>query len=225
MSFNSKNSGKYIGYSPEYGYKTDTSPIGIWDLTSVRDLKTANNWPPEVVYENLTVTATATVAVTGNGTSSLNMFKTSGIVGWDAQVYCSTPFTAPVTLEFNKQAAAVDNGLSYAMISLNSDPTTDVSFTSLEWASYIFRTDRFQVYNNGLNTNWAGYSTSNKFYIVYKENGYIEHYNGSTLLASFYRGVGQTVYLDSSFYSVDATYAGFSNVRVTKRIYNGTGYI
>ena len=223
MSFNIKNSGRYIGYNPQYDYKTESSPVGIWGLDAVVDLKNVNNWPPEVIYENLTMVGGATI--TGSGTSTINMFKTTGVVGWDTQAYCSTPFTAPVTLEFNKQAAALDNGLSYAMISLNSDPTTDVSYTSLDWASYLYRTDIFAVYNNGLSTTWAGYSTSNKFYIVYKENGYIEHYNGSTLLASFYKGVGQTVYLDSSFYSVDATYAGFSNVRVTKRIYNGTGYI
>lgn len=179
--------------------------------------------PP--LYESLTYVASANITLTNNGTDSVNMFKTSGTSAWDNHCYSATPFTAPCTIEFDKQAAATDNGLSYAMIGWNADPTTNASYTSLDHASYPYRTDTYSVYNNGTQVLFSGaWSTSNKFYIVYGTDGYIRHYNGSTLLYSANYGIGQTVYVDTSFYSVNATYGGFSNVRVRKSAWTGTNY-
>ena len=49
------------------------------------------------------------------------------------------------------------------------------------------------------------------------------HYNGPTLLYSVNYG-SATVYLDTSFYAVNNIYGGFSNIRVIKKAWNGTGY-
>jgi len=186
--------------------------------------------PGDVVYEPLSVVAQGSggVAITGNGTTSVSFFKTSGSSAWDTQVYSLQPFTAPVTLEFNKLASPDfgDNGLSYAMISLNADPLTDASYSSLDWAAYPFDLDLYQVYhNNSLVQNGGTWSSSNKFYIVYDTDGFIRHYNGSTLLYQVNTGVGRTVYLDSSLNRVNGGYGGFSNVRITKNAWNGTAYV
>ncbi len=176
-------------------------------------------------YEFLTYTITGGVTVTNNGSSTVNIFRTTGTIGWDTQAYSSTPFTAPCTIEFNKQAAVSDNGESYAMIGWNQDPTIDASYASLDYASYPYRTDTYVVYNNGSNVHSSGaWSTANKFYIVYGVDGYIKHYNGSTLLYSVNYGLGITVYVDTSLYSNNATYGGFSNVKVIKKEWNGTAY-
>lgn len=180
----------------------------------------------ETFYENLTVEFSGNLTVTGNDTSNLSIFKTSGGNSWDNQSYSRTPFTAPCTIEFNKQADTTDNSVSYAMIGWNSDPTTDASYTSLDYASYPYRTDTYSVYNNGSQVHFSGaWSTSNTFYIVYDTDGYIRHYNGSTLLYSVNYGTGNTVYLDSSYYSANSTYGGFSNIRITKHSWNGTSYV
>jgi len=178
-----------------------------------------------VSYESLTYVTTSNLTITGNGSGSVNIFKTSGSSSWDNQAYSTTPFTAPCTIEFNKQSASGDNGQSYAMIGWNEDPTTNASYSSLDYASYPYRTDIYRVYhNNNLVQNGGTWDTANKFYIVYGTDGFIRHYNGSRLLYSVNYGTGRTVYLDSSFYSVNSIFGGFSNIRVTKSAWNGINY-
>jgi len=179
-------------------------------------------------YETLTFTASGNLTVTGNGTNSVNIFKTSGSQAWDNHAYTATGFTAPCTIEFNKLAdpGGGDNGLSYAMIGWNADPTTDASYISLDYASFPYTTNTYSVYHNGSQVLFSGaWSTSSKFYVVYGTDGLIRHYNGSTLLyTSPSYGTG-TVYVDSSFYSVNGTFGGFSNIRVSKFTWNGTAYV
>lgn len=177
-------------------------------------------------YETLTYTASGNLTVTGNGTNTVNIFKTSGGNAWDNQAYSLVPFTAPCTIEFNKQAVSGDNGVSYAMIGWNADPTTDASYSSIDYASYPYRTDVYSVYHNGSQVHFSGsWSTANKFYIVYGTDGVMRHYNGSTLLYSVNYGTGNTVYVDSSFYSPNATFGGFSNIKVIRSAWNGTDYV
>jgi len=179
----------------------------------------------QLTYQNLTYTVSANLSVTANGTNNVSIFKTSGSNSWDNQAYSTTPFTAPCTIEFNKQAAATDNGVSYAMIAWNVDPTTDANYTSLDYTSYPYQTNSYQVYNNGSYVGGFGsWSTANKFYLVYDKDGFIRHYNGSTLLYSVSYGTGKTVYVDSSFYSPNATFGGFSNIRACQFSWNGTTY-
>ena len=177
-------------------------------------------------YETLTYTASGNLTVTGNGTNTVNIFKTSGGNAWDNQAYSLVSFTAPCTIEFNKQAVSGDNGASYAMIGWNADPLTNASYDTIDYASYPFRTDSYVVYHNGsLVHNSGSWSTSSKFYIVYGTDGVMRHYNGSTLLYSVNYGTGNTVYVDSSFYSPNATFGGFSNIKVIRSAWNGTDYV
>lgn len=174
-------------------------------------------------YETLTFLASGNLTVTNNGTTSVSIQKTSGNNGWDNHAYVATGFTAPVTMEFNKNASAGDDGQSYSMISWNADPTSDASYSSLDHASYPFNTNAYYVYHNGSNPLASGvWSPANKFYLVYATNGYMYHYNGSTLLYSVNYGSG-TVYIDSSFYSPYPNGA-FTNIRVIKKTWNGTAY-
>lgn len=178
-------------------------------------------------YELLNFTVTPTISLSGNNTTSVSAFKTSGSFAWDAQAYCLTPFTAPCTLEFNKWSASNDNGRSYAMIGWNTDPTTNPSYDTIDYASYPYTMTGYQVYNNGtyIAPSVATWSRLLKFYIVYGTDGFIRHYNGSTQLYSVSVGTGLTYYVDSSLYAVGATFGGFSNMRVIKKSWNGTLYI
>ena len=178
-----------------------------------------------VSYEALTFTASGTLDVIGNGTSTVSIAKVSGSNSWDSHAYASTPFTAPITVEFNKLADSSDNGASYAMLSLNEDPTSDASYSSLDYASYPYATSNYQVYNNGsLVVNGGSWNNAVTFYIVYRTDGQLLHYNGSTLLANWSWGTGRTVYIDTSFYSVNGTYSRFYNVRAIRKAWNGTAY-
>ena len=166
------------------------------------------------------------LTISNNGSRCVNIFKTGGSAGWDTQAYVSQGFTAPCTIEYNKMAAipSGDNGASYCMIGWNPDPTTDSSYGSIDYASYPYRMDNYSVYHNGSQVHYGtAWDPSKKFYIVYAANGYMYHYNGPTLLYSVNYG-SATVYLDTSFYAVNSIYGGFSNIRVIKKAWNGTGY-
>lgn len=174
----------------------------------------------------LYISNNSNVTLTNNGTEEVTMFKTASNNSWDSHVYSSDAFTAPCTIEFTKNAASGDNGASYAMIGWNADPLTSSSYDSLDWASYPYRTDIYSVYHNASQVNFTGAWDPNKrFYVVYDTDGYIRHYNGSTLLYSVNKGTGLTVYVDSSFYSVNSTYGGFTNVKVCRKSWNGTSYV
>ena len=138
---------------------------------------------------------------------------------------CSSDlFTKPMTIEFTRTAAYTDDGQSYVMIGWNTDPTTDTSYSSLDHASYPYCQAVYQVYHNGSQVQFGGtWSPSNKFYVVYSADGYIRHWNGSRLMYSTNYG-SNTVYLDTSFYSPYSTSA-LTNVRITKREWNGTRYV
>ena len=170
------------------------------------------------------------LTVEGNGTRSVDIWKSSGSYSWDNQAYCSTPFTAPVTLEFNKAASAnpnsLDNGDSYAMIGWNEDRDTNASYTSIDYASYPYRQDQYVYYNNGSGSSGhPAWKAQEKFRISYDTDGTLKHWNGTTELVSFNYGTNKTVYIDSSFYSVNKAHGGFYNIRVIKKVWNGTRYV
>jgi len=181
---------------------------------------------PTLVYENLTFVLSGNLTASQNGTTNVSIFKMSGSFAWDNHAYVANGFTAPCTIEFNKWSANNDNGRSYAMIGWNTDPTTNSSYDTLDYASYPYSTGNYQVYNNGsVAQNGGTWSRTNKFYIVYGIDGFIRHYNGSTQLYNVNWGNATTTfYIDSSFYVVGATFGGFSNIRVIKRAWNGTSY-
>lgn len=188
----------------------------------------AVSYGPTVVAEALSFTTTGqTLNIVYNGSTAATMTKNlAGSNGWDTQVYSLVPYTAPCTIEFNKTAAVGggDNGVSYTMVGWNNDPTTNADYGTIDHASYPYIASNYHIYNNGsgLGTGIA-WDMSKKFYIVYGTDGYIRHYNGSTLLYSANYGTGQTVYFDSSFYS-PSDFGSLRNVRIIKRAWNGTQY-
>lgn len=178
-------------------------------------------------YETLTFTAqgSGTLSITGNGTTSVSIFKTGGSAAWDTQAYTTQAYQKPLTLEFARTwVTATDNGLRYSMLSLNEDPTTNNSYTSLDHAAYPYYSVSYSVHHNGTNNMGPSYNPANKFYIVYGSDNTIKHYCGPVLLYSASYSAAN-VYIDSSFYSVNASEGGFSNIRLSKGVeWNGFGY-
>lgn len=177
-------------------------------------------------YQSLTYTYSGNISVANNGTDAVTVTKTTDNGNWNGQAYSTIAFTAPCTIEFSKAAEAGDNGNSYAMIGWNTDPTTDASYGSIDHAAYPYTMNWYNVYNNGNSIGVGGVWDSNKkFYIVYDTDGYIRHYNGSTLLYSANYGTGNTVYVDMSLYNTNTTYCKFSDIRVSRKSWNGIQYV
>ena len=223
----------YIGYTPQVGeqapFNGKIQLVQFYNRTlSASEIASNYNSQKEKFfgYQAITYISSSNVTLTNNGTTAVTMFKTASNNSWDSHVYSADAFNAPCTIEFTKNAGTTDNGVSYAMIGWNADPTTDQSYSSLDYAAYPYRTDTYSVYHNGskvlASKTW---DPNQKFYIVYDTDGYIRHYNGSKLLYSVNKGTNQTVYVDSSFYSVNATYGGFTDVRVCRKSWNGLNYV
>ena len=83
------------------------------------------------------------------------------------------------------------------MFGLNSDPTTDASFGSLDYAIYLAN-GSIQIYesNNSVYTG-GSYTTNDVFYITY-DGITVRYYQNGTLLRSVARSIGSALYLDSS---------------------------
>jgi hypothetical protein len=178
-----------------------------------------------VSYLPLNFVASSNITVTNNGSTSVSLVRTSG-GGWDAGAYTTNTFTAPCTLEFYKAANYYDNALGYAMIGFNTDPASNNSFDTLDYAAYPYMGNNYVVYHNSsLVSNSGPWSPSAKCYIVYGTDGTIKHYNGATLLYNVNYGTGNTVAVDTSLNNSDATYGGFTDIRVTRSIWNGTNYV
>jgi hypothetical protein len=180
------------------------------------------------IYENVTYSTdtAANLLISNNGGKSVDMVKIASNGGWNSQYYSTQGFTAPCTIEFRKKAPYTYNGTSAAMIGWNVDPTTNASYTSIDYAAYPHRGDLYYLYNNGggINTG-VSWDTNEKIYIVYNTDGTLKHYNGSVLKYSVNYGTGKTVYVDTSFYHTNHIYGGFDNVRVAKKAWNGTAYV
>lgn len=184
-----------------------------------------------LVYSTINLNVTGNASQSGSGTTQVSAQKSSGTSGWNSKAYSTETWNAPATIEYNKLAGATDNGVSYAMMSFNTDPTTNDSYSSLDLASYPYYTGSWYGYNNGSgyggnSGNDQSWSTDDKFYLVYLPDGTIQHWTGTKLLHSeAYHTTSQpAVHLDMAFYANSATYNRFFNVRVASGfIWNGDG--
>lgn len=174
----------------------------------------------------VTTGSTDTITITNNGSTGVTAFKTAGSAVWNSHIYCTVPFTAPCTVEFTKLALSTDAGTAYSMLGWSLNPTTNASYQTVTSASYPYLTTTYQVYASGALIHNAGaWNPALRFYLSYGLDGFIRHYNGSTLLMSHNVGVNQTFYIDSSFYSVNATLGGFSDIKAIRKIWNGSTYV
>jgi hypothetical protein len=126
--------------------------------------------------------------------------KSGGTTAWDSQVYSREAYLAGCSVAFR----AAQTNASF-MIGLNTDPTTNASYTSLDHA--------FQCELNGTLDIWednvevvsnisGGYDTSTVLEIRY-DNAFVVYYRNSVEVRRVARA-GASFFLDSSWYSPGA---------------------
>ena len=184
-----------------------------------------------VVYEILdfSTEGTGTLSITGNLTSTVTMYKLTGGNGWNAGALETTGFLAPVTVEFDKTASATDDALGRAMISLdNNNNNQGGNYTGLDWVAYpTGTTSLWEVYHNNtsVQTSSVPWTSAAKKYLVYGTDGTIKHYSGSTLMYSNVAAGSATRYLRTAVWSTNSGNGAYSNIRVTKLLWNGSSYV
>lgn len=159
------------------------------------------------------VQATTAVALAGSvtwlGDSSIEIVtgttlrKTveSGGPSWDAHRYSAESYVGGAYVSFQ-----ASNTQSNFMIGLNTDPASNSSYSSIDYAWYCVADGSLYIYesNSGINTNKT-YNTDTVLSIVY-DNRYVKYYINGVLERTVDTGINSNLrfYIDSSFYNLAA---------------------
>ena len=147
----------------------------------------------------------------GYGENSNTFYKLTNNSGnWDGQVYSVEGYTRGAYMAC--QPTTINSTL---MVGLNSDPTQDANYASIDYAWYIAGGYSY-IYEGGSYAGGAGaFTTDTVFSITY--DGYNIRYwkydpgVGNILVRTVTRAVGFPLYLDSSFVDT-STVDGIKNV-------------
>lgn len=172
------NGRTYQGRAP--GKTTSTEGTNPADYT----------WSAYVGPPNFGLVAGANMVVSG-----ARLFKNGGGYAWDSQVYSSESFTGGAYVSFRPEIA------DQMMIGLNTDPTTNADFNSIDHAIYISAAGYWDCRTNNGSTilfTGSGWVLGDSFALHYRGNAVDFKKNGVTHY-TLAVAAGQTFWLDSSF--------------------------
>jgi YD repeat-containing protein len=134
-----------------------------------------------------TFVSSPNMAVSG-GTAT----KTGSSTNWDAGVRSANGILGPATVSFVAGSPA-----NHVMVGLNSDPDTDSSYASLDYALYL-QSGTSQVYSNGSYVATIGsYVQGDNFSLCYDGAGHVNFLRNGGLLYSMAATVTQPLYVDT----------------------------
>ncbi|MDD4964571.1 MAG: hypothetical protein PHI11_11715 [Gallionella sp.] len=145
-----------------------------------------------------------TVILSNTGTSPLSLSSlVLGGVNPGQFTLNSTPNNTANSISY--VSARVGQTNMYGMFGLNSDPTTDSSYTSLDYAWYSLPTGVLQIYESGVLVGAFGtYTTIDELSVVY-EGSTIRYLKNGITQRSVATTAGRTFYLDTSLYNTGYT--------------------
>ena len=160
---------------------------GATGATGATGLSGTYEWTPVVTGGVSTTNNSTFTKSTGNNNS------------WDGQVYSLQGFVRGVYASASSASTA-----NRVMFGLNTDPVTDASYSSIDYAIY-FNAGTIVIYENGSSVfTGGGYTTSDILTITY-DGGNVRYWQNSTLLKTTARSVSTALYLDSSFFETNTS--------------------
>ena len=122
--------------------------------------------------------------------------KTSSVTGWNEQVYSTASFTNGAAC-----SAKASQTVDPIMFGLNSDPTTNDNYSSIDYAWYFKFDGTSEIWENGRTIgNYGAYTTSTVLTITY-DGSNIKYWKDGALQRTVARPIGSPLFFDSSFYS------------------------
>ena len=175
-----------------------------------------------------------TVTYSGNNITSSGGADNS----WNTHVYSSEHYDSPCVLQFEAGYSS-SSGLRI-MVGLNTDPLTNTSYNSIDYAWYL-SSGSATIYTNGSQLVPDGgpfsYNTGDKFSVVYDGDNILFYFNN--ILKKTILSVGSLdLYMDSSIYDTDTIsindvrfapisridYGSVGSVQITpEKLYQGAG--
>lgn len=192
-------------------------PENIGVCGSVANGATVDVWLDASSYQNHAVPPTWDK---WNGVAHITQTSRSGPASdWAAEAR-STNAVTKISFVGSGLCGGFTTGRLF-MMGLNTDPSTNATYTSIDYAWYIFgpyeraidSPRNAIVYESGVNLGSFGTHTDNTvFSLEYQEPNIIYSMDG-LVKRSVYAGYGLTFYIDSSFYGYDPV--GYGNRGVT----------
>jgi len=136
---------------------------------------------------------------TTNVTVSGNTFKkTGGVQGqWDAQAYTKESYTLGAYASFSP-----DQSTGNSMAGLNTDPATDASYSSIDYAVY-FANGTVTIYESNVSRgNFGTYVAGDIFGVTY-DGVNVRYYKNGGLLRTVAATISAPLYFDSSIYTLN----------------------
>ncbi len=138
------------------------------------------------------------LTLTGMQQTGLTLEKISGGSDWNAQAYSNQGFSSGLYVSARPLQT---NGA--IMFGLNSDPSTNASYTSIDYAWYLEADGTLSIYENGASVLALGaYSTGTVLTVTW--NGGTVRYYQNNVLRREVAARATLMYFDSSFYHVGA---------------------
>lgn len=176
----------------------------------------------------------ASYSITGAGTTTSSVYKTSNNDQWNHNVYNNTAIYGPFSFEFSAQAASNggDDGNSYKMVGVGriaNIPRLDSQGYRAFFTLYPHRTDNMSWYDPTTDGSAGlGWSNGDTFVFSVFANGDIKAYNKNTgvLYKTWNTGYTGEWRVGASIYSINSPKGGFANGRVRLgQIWDGTQYV
>jgi hypothetical protein len=121
--------------------------------------------------------------------------KEGGGNAWDSDCHSFEAYRRGAFVSFQGNAANVT-----LMVGLNADPTTDQSYTSIDFAWHLQSDGNCSIYESGLyGVAYGAYSSDTVFAIAY-DGATVRYIKDGVLVRQVY-APDRTFYMDSSFYS------------------------
>lgn len=151
--------------------------------------------PSDYATSDLTLIGRGNCVVRGN-----SITKVGGGLSWDSDAYSTQSFTGGAYCSFR-----IDQNNAAVMGGLNSDPLTDQSYASIDFAFYGQDVGTIQIFENGaIIGNFGTYNPSTVFTIIY--NGVNVRYFVDGVVVRTVAAPGNLkLYFDSSFYNPGAS--------------------
>jgi hypothetical protein len=130
--------------------------------------------------------------------------KVGGVSEWDSEVRSLESYTGGAFVSFQ-----CDQSNLNLMVGLNSDPTTDLNFTSLDWAWFCDGGISYLFHDGALLQTIGSYTSNTVFSIIYN-NQTVRFFADGVLAGEYGDTQNKRFYLDSSF---EAPGGSIRNVR------------
>ncbi|MGP4061513.1 phage tail spike protein [Halobacillus sp. H74] len=130
-----------------------------------------------------------------------NRLRRSSGSGWDSQAFSAESYKDGAFLAFK-----VYDPNGRFMFGLNTDPTTNDSYSSIDYCFYIRSNGEFNVYESGNSRESTATVTKGDVFAITYDNDKVRYYHNGSLYREVNAPSGQRFYVDSSFNYTHPTY-------------------